>query len=50
MENVQSRIDALRSDHEEANSRMFEHVSHVMELYSPEGFVIWNIVKLTQMI
>ena len=47
MENVQGSIDALRSDHEEANSRMFEHVSHVMELYSLGGLVMWNMVKLT---
>ena len=47
MENVQGSIDAFRSDHEEANSRMFEHVSHVMELYSLGGLVMWNMVKLT---
>ena len=33
MENIQANIDALRSDHEEANSRMLAHVSQVMELY-----------------
>ena len=49
MEHSQANIDALRSDHEEADSRMFVHVSHDMELYSPEGVVIWNIVKLTLM-
>ena len=49
MENIQGNIDALRSEHEEANSGMFAHVSHVMELYSPGGVVIWNIVKLTLM-
>ena len=31
----QANIDALRSDHEEADSRMFAHVSHAMELCSP---------------
>ena len=47
MENSEANIDALRSDYEEAASRMFAHVSHAMELYSPGGVVIWNIVKLT---
>ena len=49
MEHSQANIDAFRSDHEEADSRMFVHVSHAMELYSPGGVVIWNIVKLTLM-
>ena len=35
MEHSQANIDALRSDHEEADSRMFGHGSHAMELYSP---------------
>ena len=39
----QANIDALRSDHEEADSRMFAHVSHAMELYSPGRFIIWSI-------
>ena len=47
MEHSQDNIDALRSDHEEIDSRMFDQVSHGMELYSKEGVVIWNIVKLT---
>ena len=49
MGHSEANIDALRSDHEEADSRMFVHVSHSMELYSPGGVVIWNIVKLTLM-
>ena len=49
MEHSQGNIDALRSDHEEADSRIFAPVSHAMELYSPGGVVIWNIVKLTLM-
>ena len=47
MEHSQANIDALRNDNEEADSRMFVHVSHAMELYSLGGVVIWNIVKLT---
>ena len=49
MEHNQANINALRSDHEEADSRMFPHVSHAMELCSPVGVVIWNNVKLTLM-
>ena len=49
MEHSQANIDALKSDHEEGDSRMFAHVSHAMELSSPVGVVIWNIVKLTLM-
>ena len=49
MEHSQANINALRSDHEEADSRMLVHVSNAMELYSPGGVVIWNIVKLTLM-
>ena len=30
MEHSQAHIDALRSDNEEADSRMFAHVSHAM--------------------
>ena len=47
MELSKANIDGLTSDHEEADLRMFTHVSHAMELYSPLGVVIWNIVKLT---
>ena len=43
MEHSQANIDALRSDHEEADSRMFVYVSHAKELYSTGGVVIWNI-------
>ena len=39
----QANIDALRSDHEEADSRMFAHVSHAIELYSPGRVIIWSI-------
>ena len=49
IEHSQVNIDALRSDDEEANSTMFAHVSHAIELYSPGGVVIWNIGKLTLM-
>ena len=49
MEHSQANIDALRSDHEEADSRTFWQVSNAMELYSPGGLVIWNIVKLVWM-
>ena len=48
-EHCQANIDALRSDNDEAYSRMFVHVSHAMELYSKGGVVIWNIVKLALM-
>ena len=47
IEHSQANIDALRSGHNEADLRMFAHVSHAMELYSQGGFVICNIVKLT---
>ena len=49
MERSQANIDALRSDHEKGDSRMFVHVSHAMELYSAGGVVICKIVKLTLM-
>ena len=49
MEHSQGNIDALRYDYEEADSRMFVHVSHAIELHSPGGVVIWNIDKLTLM-
>ena len=49
MERSQGKTDALRSDHEEADSRMFAHVSRTIQLYSPGGVVIWNIVKRTLM-
>ena len=49
MEHSEANIDALRSDHEEADSRKFVHVSHAKKIYSREGVVIWNIVKLTLM-
>ena len=40
MEHSQTNIDALRSDHEERDLRMFAHVSHAMELYSIRSFGI----------
>ena len=49
MEHSEANINALRSDHEEADTRMFVHVSYAMELYFPGGVVIWTIVKLTLM-
>ena len=49
MEHSQADMDSLRSDHEEADSRMFVNVSHAMELYSPARVIIWNRVKLTLM-
>ena len=39
----QANIDALRSDHEDADLRMFGHVSQAMELYSPGRVIIWSI-------
>ena len=49
MGHSQANINALRSDHEKADSRLFVHLSDAMELYSPGGVVTWNIVKLTLM-
>ena len=49
MEHSRANIDALKSDHVEADSRILAHVSHAMELYSSGGVVTWNIVKLTLM-
>ena len=49
MQHSQANIYSLRSDHEEADSRMFVDVSHATELYSQGGVVIWNIGKLTLM-
>ena len=49
MEHSQANIDALRSDHQEADPRMFPHVSLATELYSQGGVVIWNIIKVTLM-
>ena len=34
MEHSQTNMDALRSDHEERDSKMFANVSHDIELYS----------------
>ena len=36
MEHSQANIDALRSDNEEADSRMFVHVSHAIEFIHQE--------------
>ena len=36
-------IDALRSDHEEADSRMFSHIAYAMETYVPERIIVWSI-------
>ena len=38
-----TEVDALQSDHEEANSRMFVHTDHAMETFSPERVVLWSI-------
>ena len=40
MEQSQAKIDAMSSNNEEADSTMFAHVSHAMELYSPGRVVI----------
>ena len=40
MEHSQANINGFRSDHEEADSRVFAHAPHEMELYSPGGIVI----------
>ena len=50
MEHSQANIDALRTDHEQADWRMFPHVSDAKELQSPGGVFIWNIVKVTLML
>ena len=39
----QANTDALRSDHEEVDMRMFAQVSSAIELYSPGGVIIWSI-------
>ena len=46
---VKLTLMPLDLNNEEADSRMFVHVSNAMELYSPLGVVIRNIVKLTLM-
>ena len=43
MRHSQANIDALRSDHEEADSRMFAHVHIAMDLYSPGRAIICSI-------
>ena len=40
MEESQAKIDAMSSNNEEGDSRMFAHVSHAMDLYSPGRVVI----------
>ena len=40
---------AMRYDYEETDLRMFAHVSNAMELCSPGGVFIWNIMKLALM-
>ena len=42
----QGNIDALRSDHEEADLIMYAHVSHAMELYSPGRVIRWSIAAI----
>ena len=36
-------IDALGSNHEEADSRMFSHTAYAMETYVPERIIVWSI-------
>ena len=38
-----TEVDALQSDHEEADSRMFVHIHHAMETFSPERVLLWSI-------
>ena len=38
-----TEVDALQSDHEEADSLMFVHIHHAMETFSPERVVLWSI-------
>ena len=38
-----TEVDTLQSDHEEADSRMFVHIHHAMETFSPERVVLWSI-------
>ena len=37
-----TKVDALQSDHEEADSHMFVHTHHAMETFSPERVVLWS--------
>ena len=37
-----TEVDALQSDHEEADSLMFVHIHHAMETFSPERVVLWS--------
>ena len=46
MEHSQAKIETMRSDDDEADSRMLVHVSHAMELYSPGGIVIWKMFRV----
>ena len=43
MRHSQANIDALRSDDEEADSKMFAHVSHAMKFHSPGRVIRWGI-------
>ena len=47
MEHSQANIDPFRSDNEKGDLIIIAHVSHAIELYSPEGLATWTIVKLT---
>ena len=38
-----TEVDAIQSDHEEADSGMFVHIHHAMETFSPERVVLWSI-------
>ena len=46
MEKSLAKIDALSSNNEEGDLRIFAHVTLAMELCSPGRVVIWNIIKL----
>ena len=35
-------IDALGSNHEETDSRMFSHIAYAMETYVPERIIVWS--------
>ena len=37
-----TEVDAIQSDHEEADSGMLVHIHHAMETFSPERVVLWS--------
>ena len=41
--NVSARVEALESDHEEADSRMFVHIDHAVKELSVKSVVLWSL-------